>query len=187
MAEKHRTRVFSKIDELPEELKDEVNKMLFSPLVTYQDISLFLKEKGYEISKSAVGRYALRQNAVAQRLKEAQEQTRSLVNIIKQNPDTDYTEATMQMLMGALTEKIATAQEEFDDMPMDKAGRLVVALSRTKAYKDRVRMDLQKKAQLALEEFKREVYAELEKVEPELCERLIQVANRVAERLMQDE
>lgn len=187
MGKKRRTRIFSKIDELNEELREEVNKMLFSPAYTYLDIAIWLQDKGYEISKSSVGRYALRQNAVAQKLKEAQEQTKALVTVIKQNPDADYTEATMHMLMSELTKKVAAAQEEFDEMDLGEAGRLVVAISRTKVYKDRVKADLQKKASIAFEEFKKQVSAELRDVEPELCERLIQVADRVAERLAQDE
>lgn len=186
MGKKRRTRIFSKIDELPEELKEEVHKMLFSPLVTYLDISLFLQEKGHEISKSAVGRYALRQNAVAQRLKEAQEQTRVLVNAIKQNPEADYTEATMQMLMGALTEKIATAQEEFDAMPLDKAGRLVVALSRTKVYKDKVKADLMKKMDMAFEVFRNKI-PQVIKNDPELSQRMNDLLEEAKAKVLLDE
>jgi hypothetical protein len=85
-----------------------------------------------------------------------------------------------------LTKKFAAAQEEWDDMPLDKAARVMVALSRTKIYKDKIKADLAERTKVALEEFKREVFAELEGVEPELCERLIEVANRVAERLEAD-
>lgn len=106
MSKKRRTRIFSKIDELPAELREEVNWMLYSPAYTYLDIALWLQENNYDISRSAVGRYALRQNAVAQKLREAQEQTKALVNVIKQNPEADYTEATMQMLMSELTKKL---------------------------------------------------------------------------------
>ncbi len=186
MSKKRRTRVFSKIDELPEDIREEVHKMLYSPLVTYLDISMTLREKGYEISKSAVGRYALRQNAVAQKLMEAQEQTRALVSAIKQNPDTDYTEATMQMLMSELTKKVATAQEEFDNMPMDKAGRLIVAISRTKVYKDRVRADLMKKIDLAFQKF-RERIPQVIKNDPDLSKRMEELLEEAKALVLDDE
>jgi len=185
--QRQRTRTRSKVDDLPEELKVKLESMLLDISNTYTDISVYLKTKGHNISKSAIGRYALRTNNATQRLLEAQEQTRILVEAIKKNPDADYTEGALQIMSGELTKKFAQAQEEWDDMPLDKAARVMVALSRTKIYKDKVRAALAEKAKIALAEFKKEVYAELEGVEPELCERLIQVANRVAERLEADE
>lgn len=186
MGEKKRTRIRCKIDALPEELKAKVQEMLMDTSNTYLDIAMYLNEEGYEISKSAVGRYALRQNAVAKRLSEVQEQTRMLVEAVKQDPDVDYTEASMRMLITSLTEKIATAQEEFDQMDLAEAGRLIVSLSRTKVYKDRVKAEIEKRAKVALELFKKEVKAELAGQEPELSRRLLEVADRVATRMMED-
>jgi hypothetical protein len=186
MGKKRRTRIFCKIDELPEELREEINNMLYSPVYTYLDIALFLQEKGYDISKSAVGRYALRQNAVAQKLKEAQEQTKALVNVIKQNPETDYTEATMQMLMSELTKKVAAAQEEFDAMDLAEAGRLVVAISRSKTYKDRVKADLMKKVDLAFNEFKDKI-PQIIRDDPDLSQRMDDLLEEAKAKVLQDE
>ena len=142
----------SKIDELPEELKNRVDILLMDTSNTYQYISEILKSEGYAISKSSVGRYAMRSNTAMQRLLEAKEQTEKLVAVVRKNPDADYTEAAMVMLMDGLINKLATAEDEFDQMPLDKAGRLITSLSRTKVYKDRVRQDMQKKADLAFKE-----------------------------------
>jgi len=180
-----RNRIRCKIDDLPQAQKDMVRLMLMDTANTYLEISEYLRNEGYDISKSAVGRYALRQNAVAQRLSEVQEQTRLLVNAVKDDPDVDYTEASMRMLITSLTEKIATAQEEFDQMDLAEAGRLIVSLSRTKVYKERVRADIEKRAKVALEAFKTEIKAELSGHEPELMQRLIEVADRVADRMME--
>ena len=128
-----KTRISSKIDELPEIIRTNVDVMLADTSNTYQDISVFLKSQGYEISKSSVGRYAMRSNSAMQRLLEAQQQTEKLVQVVKQNPDADYTEAGMRMLMDGLINKMATAEEEFDQMPLDKAGRLLASLSRDKS------------------------------------------------------
>jgi len=185
--QRQRTRTRSKVDELPEELTEQVESMLIDTSITYTDISDYIKSKGHDISKSAIGRYALRTNTATQRLLEAQEQTRMLVEAIKKNPDADYTEGALQIMSGELTKKFAQAQEEWDDMPLDKAARVMVSLSRTKIYKDKIRAELAQEAKIALAEFKKEVYAELEGVEPELCERLVQVANRVAESLEAEE
>ena len=97
--QRKKTRISSKIDELPEIIRTNVDVMLADTSNTYQDISVFLKSQGYEISKSSVGRYAMRSNSAMQRLLEAQQQTEKLVQVVKQNPDADYTEAGMRMLM----------------------------------------------------------------------------------------
>jgi len=184
MSDKHKKRrVRSKIDDLPVHIKDQVDTMLLDTRYTYTEISDYLAEQQFDVSKSSVGRYALRIGRATQRLLEAQEQTKALIELVKKNPDVDYTEGGLQIMAGELTKKFAQAQEEWDDMPLDKAARVMVALSRTKIYKDKIRADLAEKARIALAEFKKEVYAELEGTEPELSERLIQVANRVAERL----
>nr|WP_315973958.1 hypothetical protein [Paenibacillus melissococcoides] len=42
--------------------------------------------------------------------------------MIRKNPDVDYTEGGLQIMAGELTKKMAQAQEEWDYMPLDKAG-----------------------------------------------------------------
>lgn len=85
-------RITSKIDELPEDLRMKVDVMLADTSNTYEYISQFLKGEGYDISKSSVGRYATRTNNAMQRLLEAQAQTDRLIQVVKENPEADYTE-----------------------------------------------------------------------------------------------
>lgn len=47
--------------------------------------------------------------------------------------------------MNGLVNRMASAEEEWDTIPLDKAGRLIASLSRTKAYKDRVKQDMRKR------------------------------------------
>ena len=150
-------RITSKIDELPEELRLQVDMLLADTSNTYEYVSAYLKEEGFEISKSSVGRYAMRTNTAMQRLMAAQAETEKLIQVVKENPDADYTEAAIMLTMQGLVNKIALADEEFADMPLDKAGRLVASLSRTKVYKDRVRQDMKKKADLAFKEMEAEI------------------------------
>lgn len=153
MGEKRtKNRVTSKIDELPEGLRIKVDVMLADTSNTYEYISRILKEEGYDISKSSVGRYATRTNRAMQRLLEAQAQTDRLIQVVKENPETDYTEAAIILTMNGLLNKVATAEDEWDEMPLDKAGRLIASLSRTKVYKDRVRQDMRRKADIAFRE-----------------------------------
>ncbi len=50
-------RVHSRIsDELPEELRREVDRLLVEGNATYDEIKDFLAAKGYEIGRSSIGR-----------------------------------------------------------------------------------------------------------------------------------
>lgn len=176
----------SKIDELPEDLKRQVDLMLMDTSNTYFGISTFLKENKCEISKSSVGRYAMRSNTAVQRLLEAQAQTEKLVQIIQQNPESDFTGAANIMLMNGLVNKLATAEEEFNEMPLDKAGRLIASITRTQVYKDRVRQDMQKKAELAFKEMEESIMQVI-KQDSDSVKMLQEIMRKAKERMLQDE
>lgn len=179
-------RITSKIDELPEDLRMKVDVMLADTSNTYEYISQFLKGEGYDISKSSVGRYATRTNNAMQRLLEAQAQTDRLIQVVKENPEADYTEAAILLTMNGLLNKVATAEEEFNEMPLDKAGRLIASLSRTKVYKDRVRQDMRRKADIAFREMESEILKVI-KQDGKSAEQLKEILAKAKERMMEDD
>lgn len=179
-------RISSKIDELPEDLRTKVDVMLADTSNTYEYISQFLKGEGYDISKSSVGRYATRTNNAMQRLLEAQAQTDRLIQVVKENPEADYTEAAILLTMNGLLNKVATAEEEFNEMPLDKAGRLIASLSRTKVYKDRVKQDMRKKADTAFRELESEMLKVIKQDEKSVA-MLKEILAKAKERMMEDD
>lgn len=179
-------RITSKIDELPEDLRMKVDVMLADTSNTYEYISQFLKEEGYDISKSSVGRYATRTNNAMQRLLEAQAQTDRLIQVVKENPEADYTEAAILLTMNGLLNKVATAEEEFNEMPLDKAGRLIASLSRTKVYKDRVKQDMRRKADIAFREMESEMLKVIRQDEKSAAQ-LKEILAKAKERMMEDD
>lgn len=134
-----KNRIKSRVDELPPEAREMLNTMLADVTYTYVQIADAMTSKGWEISRQSVGRYALRQNAVANRLMDVREQTTALLAVARTNQDVEATELATSILIDGLTQKIATAQEEFDAMPLEKAGKLLVALQRSAVYKARMR------------------------------------------------
>ena len=179
-------RITSKIDELPEDLRMKVDVMLADTSNTYEYISQFLKGEGYDISKSSVGRYATRTNNAMQRLLEAQAQTDRLIQVVKENPEGDYTEAAILLTMNGLLNKVATAEEEFNEMPLDKAGRLIASLSRTKVYKDRVKQDMRRKADIAFREMESEMLKVIKQDEKSAAQ-LKEILAKAKERMMEDD
>lgn len=187
MGEKRtKQRISSKIDELPEDLRMKVDVMLADTSNTYEYISQFLKGEGYDISKSSVGRYATRTNNAMQRLLEAQAQTDRLIQVVKENPEADYTEAAILLTMNGLLNKVATAEEEFNEMPLDKAGRLIASLSRTKVYKDRVKQDMRRKADIAFREMESEMLKVIKQDEKSAAQ-LKEILAKAKERMMEDD
>ena len=179
-------RITSKIDELPEDLRMKVDVMLADTSNTYEYISQFLKGEGYDISKSSVGRYATRTNNAMQRLLEAQAQTDRLIQVVKENPEADYTEAAILLTMNGLLNKVATAEEEFNEVPLDKAGRLIASLSRTKVYKDRVKQDMRRKADIAFREMESEMLKVIKQDEKSAAQ-LKEILAKAKERMMEDD
>ena len=179
-------RITSKTDELPQDLRMKVDVMLADTSNTYEYISQFLKGEGYDISKSSVGRYATRTNNAMQRLLEAQAQTDRLIQVVKENPEADYTEAAILLTMNGLLNKVATAEEEFNEMPLDKAGRLIASLSRTKVYKDRVKQDMRRKADIAFREMESEMLKVIKQDEKSAAQ-LKEILAKAKERMMEDD
>lgn len=164
----------------------KVDVMLADTSNTYEYISQFLKGEGYDISKSSVGRYATRTNNAMQRLLEAQAQTDRLIQVVKENPEADYTEAAILLTMNGLLNKVATAEEEFNEMPLDKAGRLIASLSRTKVYKDRVKQDMRRKADIAFREMESEMLKVIKQDEKSAAQ-LKEILAKAKERMMEDD
>ena len=183
---RNKQRITSKIDEIPEDLRMKVDVMLADTSNTYEYISQFLKGEGYDISKSSVGRYATRTNNAMQRLLEAQAQTDRLIQVVKENPEADYTEAAILLTMNGLLNKVATAEEEFNEMPLDKAGRLIASLSRTKVYKDRVKQDMRRKADIAFREMESEMLKVIKQDEKSAAQ-LKEILAKAKERMMEDD
>ena len=178
-AQRERNRIRSRVDELPDDIRVQLDRMLADVKYTYQDISDALGDLGYDISRSAVGRYAMRHNSAARRLKEASEQTTALLQFIRENQDVESTELASAIMIDGLTRRIATADEDFDTMPLDKAGRLLVQLQRSTIYKERWR----KERLAAIDAVERNVQARMREAvqnDPALLEQLQRLVSAAA-------
>ncbi len=81
MGGSHRkVRRHGKIDHLPEDVRNEVERLLLEPDTTYEDIAEFLGKKGYDISRSAVGRYGKEFLNQVRELRVVEDQARTLVS-----------------------------------------------------------------------------------------------------------
>lgn len=183
--ERRRTRISSTIDKLPDDIKTELDIRLADTANTYEELSAWLKAEGFEISKSAIGRYAIRSTQAAQRVAETLQRTQAIAQAVEAHPDLDYTKAASMVLMDGLMQRVSTAEDDFAEMPLDKAGRLIASLSRNATYEKRVRAELKKKAELAFDQMETELMAAI-KQHPELAGELHDVLTRAREKVLTD-
>jgi len=183
--ERRRTRVSSTIDKLPDDIKGQLDAKLTDTANTYEELSAWLKEQGYEISKSAIGRYAIRSNRAAQRVAETLQRTQAIAQAVEAHPDLDYTKAASMVLMDGLMQRVSTAEDDFAEMPLDKAGRLIASLSRNATYEKRVRQEMKRKAEIAFDQMETELMTAI-KQHPELAGELRSVLARAREKVVTD-
>lgn len=130
-------RTYHKVDDLPKRVRNKVDAMLGEKPCTYQEIQERLKEEGYEIGRNAIHRYASSMGAAQRMVREMGETTRQLVEALRDDQDMEATEVANALLLDALIRRIATAEEEFATIPLEKAMQLLVSLQNTTSFKAR--------------------------------------------------
>lgn len=184
--ERRRTRIRSSIDSLPDDLRGKLDLKLADTANTYEELAAWLKEEGYPVSRSAIGRYAIRSNQAAQRVAETLQRTQAIAQAVEEHPDLDYTKAASMVLMDGLMQRVSTAEDDFAEMPLDKAGRLIASLARNATYEKRTRAELKRKVELAFEGLETELMAAI-KQHPELTGELHDLLLRAKEKVVADE
>ncbi|MBI5561307.1 MAG: DUF3486 family protein [Deltaproteobacteria bacterium] len=146
----HKNRSHSKIAKaLSPKDRDEINKRLATPGVTYDDIVGWLKGKGYEISRSAVGRYGKDFLSRLERLKEVEQKARAIV--AEAGDGLPMEEAVSKVF----TEKVLSHLLELDDLTGQKFGSLMAAFAKlqsSSAQRERLKADFKKKAEHAVKD-----------------------------------
>lgn len=177
------TRMRSSVDGLPEEMKRQLDIKLLDTSNSYTDLAVWLKLEGHAISRSAIGRYAIRSNQAATRVAETLRRTQAIAKAVEEHPDLDYTKAATMVLMDGLMQRVSTAEEEYQELPLDKAGRLIASINRAAIYEKKVRQDMKKKAELAFEQLEAELMGAI-KQDEELAAELHRILIRSREKVI---
>ena len=183
---RRRTRISSTIDRLPFDVRTQLDLRLTDTANTYEELSAWLKSEGFEISRSAIGRYAIRSTTAAQRVAETLQRTQAIAKAVEEHPDLDYTKAASMIFMDGLIQRVSTAEDEYAEIPLDKAGRLIAAMSRNATYEKRTRAELKKKAELAFDQMEVELMEAIRQ-HPELSGELHDVLSRAREKVLPDD
>ncbi len=177
---RRRTRINSKIEQLPPEVKQQVDDMISDMSNSYQYISDWLKEQGYEISRGAVGRYAIRMNEAAQRVAESLEKTKLILDKLERNPNLDPAKAAHALMTDGLMQRISTADSEIFEMSLDKAGRLLASFRHVDVAEKKLSFEMRTKIDLAFEQLESQSMNVI-KQDPTLSAQLLDLLTKAKE------
>lgn len=154
MAEKPRKpRSDSRMYQLPKEVLDQVNEMLTKDNMSYRDIQHWLEtQHSMKVSLSSISRYAFRIYETADRVAKDLEKTKFIVDFIGDNPDIDTVKVTTAILKSGLLQRLSSAEDEFNELPIEQASRLFLQIARTESSVKRADFEMRRKIDIAFEE-----------------------------------
>ena len=134
----------STIDALPDDVRTTLNARLLSgDYGGYDSVADWLSEQGYQVSRSSVGRYALRLRGVAeQRCREIEIATRQAEVIVGA---TDGSETEMARAAARLLQQTLFRLQMEGDLPVEDLSQVSLALARvvrSEVWVERLRREL---------------------------------------------
>ncbi|MDR1702664.1 MAG: DUF3486 family protein [Sporomusaceae bacterium] len=158
MATRKSNRRHYKVEKL--NCREMIDRMLAEGYI-YEDIVEAVVEAGEFISKSSIQRYHASYEQIVERITKTREQMKVLIDAVRTQPGTDLAEAANQVMLQGLLTRIATANDEFDSIPLDKVGRLVASLERSAVAREKLKFQYDKGVTAAVERIMTELRAEL--------------------------
>ncbi len=132
----------SKIEtDLPAELREEVNRLLLEG-ATYEDVAMYCKARGFDISRSSVGRYGKAFFEAYQQVKQFEDQSKALKSEAGESLSMD--EAISKMLQQRVLKGLMA--EGFDIMEIPRLISDVAKLQTSNVLREKLKEDLRRQA-----------------------------------------
>lgn len=143
-----KTRTHSRIDdELPVDIRAQINRLLVETNATYDDIKDFLDKKGFDISRSAIGRYGKGFMSNYQRLRIIEDKSRTLVS--EAGDGLVLEETAAKMFASQIIE--AQLNGEIDMKTLVKLIGGFAALQSSSVQRERIKKEISQKAEKAVQ------------------------------------
>jgi Glu-tRNA(Gln) amidotransferase subunit E-like FAD-binding protein len=137
-------RKHSKIIELPVEQKAVVDTLLAANR-TYEQIAGELQHRGFEISRSSVGRYAQDVAEAARELAVITEQLRPILEKVADNPNLELGSVAAQMGLMQIIRAMRSNENFLDEKSASALLQAAAALQRAQVAQERLRMQHREK------------------------------------------
>lgn len=178
-------RSHSKVDKLPQELREAINDAIVNKKMTYKDITRLINEQGHAISQKSVERYGKNFLTKLDRISETREKAQAIIER-SQDKKLDMTEATSIVATELLMNTMLNAREEggeIDKLTLS-AMRTLAALERSAVSREKLRFEYDKGVKKAIAAVKAELSEEL-KQHPDVLGRIAEILNQVEDELRQ--
>lgn len=168
-------------EELPDELLEAVNQKLVAGK-TYREITEMIKQEGYEISKSAVGRYGKDFLSRLERLKVVKDQAKTIVEESADRPATEMYEAASQLAMDLIMETLmkADAGKELKEADLIKLMNVLSKLETSATKREKVKLKYNEGVEAAVTKIKEELKSEIN-TDSELMKKLTRLVDKSKE------
>lgn len=155
-------RRHSKIEtDLPADLREEVNRLLLEN-TTYEDVALYCKAKGFDISRSSVGRYGKDFFEAYQNIRRFEDQSRALQSEVGDGMLLE--EATTKLLLQKVMAALVDGSYDVLEIPriISDVARLQVSSVQREKIKADFEKDLEKKKKAAVKNIEKKVKKHLD-------------------------
>ena len=166
-----KNRTAPRVDELPQEAREAIDRMLTEGDCTYQRITEALEKEGFFITKGAVGRHEAGKAANERMEKLMDRQLDALNRWMEKQSGFDAVGAALALVIGKLGRRIGNSGEMFADLPADKAAAGLIQAARAAVQYEKTAGERKKLRAEARAEALKELREALKR-EPELWERI---------------
>ncbi len=180
-----KNRGHGKIDKLPESVKREVENRLVGG-ATYEDVADYLKEQGYDVHFSSVGRYSRKFMKCFESVRIAKEFAKVLAEDGVDRPATELHEVNNLLASQLIME--AMVDDEMEPEDRAKIARSIASLQNAQVNNERLKLVARKEQgaiHTAMQVFTDKVFAELGEKYPEVAQTPLFLAEE-AERPMEE-
>lgn len=179
----NKNRAHGKIDNLPPKVREDVEQKLMEG-ETYGAISADLKEQGYDVHYSSVGRYGRRYLKKFESVRVAQQFAKLLAEDNVERPPTEIHEANNMIMNQIIMETLM--DDELDAAGLSKAASAVATLQRAQVQNEKLKMEARKESgavHTAMKLLKDKVFMEIAESHPDVAQVLIQLAEQTEQEM----
>lgn len=177
-------RSHSKVDKLPQELREAINDAIVNKKMTYKDITRLINEQGHTISQKSVERYGKNFLTKLDRISTAREQAKAIVESAEPGNKLDLMDGASDMAITLITNMLAdNSNGEIDKLTLE-AMRTLATLERSAVSREKLRFEYDKGVKKAIAAVKAELSEEL-KQHPDVMGRIAEILSQVEDELRQ--
>lgn len=178
-----KNRSHGKIDNLPPELRREVENRLLNG-DTYEEVSGWLKSRGEEVHLSSVGRYGKRFLNKFESVRIAKEFAKLLAEDNIDRPATELHEANNLLASQIIME--ALVDDTMDAKTRAEAAKSIATLQRAQVSNEKLKIEARREqgaVHAAMDVLKQKVFAEIGENYPEIAATLLELAENTEREL----